>query len=487
MSSARFLPRLWPITSGAWRPMMLTYVVLAFFVEVPWLSDWPFGVAMLVGAAAALRQAVPLYRDEALVVHAWGLTDPFTGVSLRWDALEAIELSVVELRLSDDQTRALRVARLRGEGGEITFADLGPGLVNRVGPIANLPGAGLVLAVAAARSGADLGPPSWSGQVVPKAASPVVVRASGGQDMAGLVALGVKLVPKAGSIALKLLKTIKPGAALATVGVYSLLFSWKAAVALVVMVGVHECGHVYAMWRSGVEVKGIYFIPFFGGAAVSKGVAGSHAQSAYIAINGPIWGGLLALACLVGFWVTGSPELGAMAAWGALINLFNLLPIYPLDGGRLVASLAHAGLGPFGVLLVLASLGSGAVLGYVSGLELLTLMAILGLGEWGGHVAAAPYRPAIDLLDGRPYGVDEEQWFHDQVRVVERGASTPERVEARREGHANRLAHGAQVPMTGGQGMIVLAGYGVVVVALLAMLWLTSGIEGAGDPLELLQ
>lgn len=486
MKSARALPRLWPIVSAAFGPTALAYVVVAWWAPVPALAEWPFGLAMLVGGLVALRTAERLYQREAVLFDDEGLTDLHTGVRLRWDALSRIELMLVHLDLGEGRQLLTRVASLTGSAGHVRLADLGPGFAGRAGPIANLPSAGLILAVAAARSGAALGPPSWeSGE---RAGGPeVVVAAPSAQARAGLAALGVKLVPKLLGVAVKLAKTIKPGAALATLGVYSLLWSWQAALALMVMVAVHECGHVYAMWRSGVEVRGIYLIPFFGGAAVSKGIAGSQANSAYIAINGPVWGGALAALCLLGWWATGSQVLGMMAGWGALLNLFNLLPLYPLDGGRLLGSLAHAGFGAVGSMVVLGSIGLSATAGYLLGFELLTLAALLGLGEWGSSVAAAPYRVGIELLDGRPFGVDEHAWFHDQVRVVELGSALPEAVAERREGHLHALAQATQADMTPAQGWLVLGSYLGLALALSWVLWVASGVEGAGLALEVLR
>ncbi|CAN0590937.1 unnamed protein product, partial [Laminaria digitata] len=153
-------------------------------------------------------------------------------------------------------------------------------------PVGN---AGLLLGVIAERShSAALYPATWTAPQDEAPEPDVAPNPPKVKFGVGMAALLFKAGPKALTMGLKLLKTIKPGAALVAVGAYSLMFSWKFAFALVLHVLVHECGHVFAMFRSGVAVRGIYLIPFFGGAAVSKGIAQTRWNSAYIALNGPV-------------------------------------------------------------------------------------------------------------------------------------------------------------------------------------------------------
>lgn len=65
-------------------------------------------------------------------------------------------------------------------------------------------------------------------------------------SISGLIIISLKVIPKAEGLALKLFKSIKPGAAIVTLGVHSLI-SWKFAVAIMLLIGFHECGHVVAM------------------------------------------------------------------------------------------------------------------------------------------------------------------------------------------------------------------------------------------------
>lgn len=91
-----------------------------------------------------------------------------------------------------------------------------------------------------------------------------------------------------------------------------------------------------------MKVKGIYFIPFFGAAAVADGEFPSPKDEACIAIMGPIWGLILAGFIFLIYEYTGNAFFGASAGWMAMMNLFNLLPISPLDGGRIMKSVAFS-------------------------------------------------------------------------------------------------------------------------------------------------
>jgi Zn-dependent protease len=302
----------------------------------------------------------------------------------------------------------------------------------------------------------------------------------------GLGAIAVKAGPKLLASVGKLAKLIKLGTVAFAVGTYALIWSWQFGLSLVGMVLVHECGHAYAMWRSGVPVKGIYIIPFFGGAAVSRGVAKTRARSAYIAINGPIWGTALAGGCFA-LYALGDgahPLLGALAAWGALINLFNLLPIFPLDGGRIVASLAYTS--RRGVPIVAASLALGAAVAYFANFQLLMLVTLLGVMELAGRAGGAILAPVRDLA-ARELSVDDHEHFARHVAFVERERDAPDKRELRRAAFARNQAEAEQTPMSARQAAAVLAGYFAVAGALVAILLLTASIAGTGNPLELLK
>lgn len=176
---------------------------------------------------------------------------------------------------------------------------------------------------------------------------------------AGLWALFAKLGSKVLSIFAKLLKGLKftkVGLAALSLAGYAAVFNWKFGLLLMIAVGFHESGHVWAMKKMGIKTKGFYFLPFIGGAAIAEEQYRTYGENAYIAIMGPIWGALLSGLCAVAYWMTGIPMLAAASAWMATLNLFNLLPITPLDGGQLVRAIAFSIHKNLGVLFLALSL-----------------------------------------------------------------------------------------------------------------------------------
>ena len=129
---------------------------------------------------------------------------------------------------------------------------------------------------------------------------------------------------------------------LVSVAAYALLWGWRFAVGFVVLLFIHEMGHVLEARRQGIPVSAPTFIPFLGALITLKQMPPNAWREAQIALAGPIVGSLGA----AGFWVAGealdSELLVALAFVGFLLNLFNLLPVVPLDGGRAVAALHPA-------------------------------------------------------------------------------------------------------------------------------------------------
>ncbi|KYD27294.1 site-2 protease family protein [Parageobacillus toebii] len=121
-----------------------------------------------------------------------------------------------------------------------------------------------------------------------------------------------------------------------SIGAYALVYGWKFAVALVYLLYVHEMGHLFAAKRLGIPTSKAIFIPFVGALIALKEEPKSAKDEAYLAYAGPLWGTLGFLPALPLYWVTGNPFWGLVIALGALINLFNLMPLHPLDGGRIV-------------------------------------------------------------------------------------------------------------------------------------------------------
>jgi Zn-dependent protease len=117
------------------------------------------------------------------------------------------------------------------------------------------------------------------------------------------------------------------------------LFGWKLGLLLSVVIVVHEAGHVVAMLMTGVGVRGIYLIPFFGGAAVPMTAYRTEGRLGFIALMGPGLSLIPTLGLVAMFRSTGDIHLRQAAEMFAIINVANLLPIYPLDGGLILNAL----------------------------------------------------------------------------------------------------------------------------------------------------
>ncbi len=159
-----------------------------------------------------------------------------------------------------------------------------------------------------------------------------------GAGLAALVALAAKaksiliLIPK-----LKLLTTF--GTALVSIGAYALIWGVPFAAGFVALLFLHELGHVIQLRREGVKASAPMFIPFLGAVISAKSMGRDAAAEARVGLAGPVSGSIASLVPL-GIWLaTGSDFWRALAYVGFFINLFNLLPVLPLDGGRAMAAL----------------------------------------------------------------------------------------------------------------------------------------------------
>ena len=117
-------------------------------------------------------------------------------------------------------------------------------------------------------------------------------------------------------------------------GVYWLRYGWKFAAGFVISIYLHEMGHVVAARRFGIKASAPVFIPFLGAFILLKEAVTDVRVNARIGLAGPVWGLGTALAFYLMFLATGSPLIGAIAGFGAWINVFNLVPVWTLDGAR---------------------------------------------------------------------------------------------------------------------------------------------------------
>ena len=211
--------------------------------------------------------------------------------------------------------------------------------------------------------------------VAPKRTSPL------GLILAGLA--GLKFLPL-GKLAITSLTMVT------SIWLYARVFGFPFALGFVVLILLHELGHGVAMKAVGVEAGWPIFIPFFGASISLKSMPRSAHDHAVIAYGGPLAGTAASLACAAIGLVTHERYWLALAHSGFFLNLFNLIPVEPLDGGR-VAS----GFSPKSWIV-------GAVL--LGGMFLVThapqLLLIAALALMSGFRKQAPMAPMSD----------EERW-----------------------------------------------------------------------------
>ncbi len=150
---------------------------------------------------------------------------------------------------------------------------------------------------------------------------------------------GAKL--KALLLLLPKLKVLTTSASmLVSVAAYSLIWGWKFAVGFVLLIFVHEMGHVLQLRREGIKASAPMFIPFMGAVIWAKSLGDNAVAEARVGLAGPILGSIGSAALIPVANATGNDLFMALAFTGFFLNLFNLLPVLPLDGGRAMAALS---------------------------------------------------------------------------------------------------------------------------------------------------
>ena len=194
----------------------------------------------------------------------------------------------------------------------------------------------------------------WSLEPAPQAA-PVAAAAAPAADAFGrtrrswlrekLGAAGaaiVALLAKLKAILLFLPKIkllVTAGTALVSVAAYSVIWGWTFALGFVLLILVHEMGHVIALRREGIPASAPMFIPFMGAVIGARSLGDNALAEARVGLAGPLLGSLAAGAVAIAGAAAHSDFLEALGYTGMLLNLFNLLPVVPLDGGRAMAAM----------------------------------------------------------------------------------------------------------------------------------------------------
>jgi len=137
---------------------------------------------------------------------------------------------------------------------------------------------------------------------------------------------------------LKLLTTV--GTMAVSLAAYSFVFGWAFAAGFVLLLFVHETGHVIQLRREGIKASAPMFIPFLGAVISARSLGADALAEARVGLAGPILGSIGSAACIIIWHATGNDVWRALAYTGFFLNLFNLLPVVPLDGGRAMAAMA---------------------------------------------------------------------------------------------------------------------------------------------------
>jgi Zn-dependent protease len=130
------------------------------------------------------------------------------------------------------------------------------------------------------------------------------------------------------------------GTMILSIGVYAIQWGWKFAAGFVLLIFIHECGHLLVAKRFGLKVGAPVFIPFMGAFIALKEAPRNAWVEAEVGIGGPLLGAFGAAVCEAIYFLTGNPLFRALAYSGFFLNLFNLAPVGFLDGGRIVTALS---------------------------------------------------------------------------------------------------------------------------------------------------
>ncbi len=131
------------------------------------------------------------------------------------------------------------------------------------------------------------------------------------------------------------------GTMLLMIWIYTAMWGWKFGVGFVLLLFVHECGHLIVAKKFGLKVGAPVFIPFMGAFIALKEAPRNAWVEACVGIGGPMLGTLGALACNSLGEIFDAPVFIALAWFGYFLNLFNLTPVGMLDGGRIVTALSR--------------------------------------------------------------------------------------------------------------------------------------------------
>jgi Zn-dependent protease len=253
-------------------------------------------------------------------------------------------------------------------------------------------------------------PPGWAGQPAPGASGPpgwgavapssrrTAGRTRGGAAGGALAALAafIKYAFAFGKFGATFLTM------LVAIVLYAQLFGWAFGVGIVVIIFVHEMGHFLVSWALGVPMSAPVFVPFLGAfTSAGRGFQSSRRTEAVIAAAGPVFGFLATMAVYLWALAQAVPTQAvafafSLSYFGFFVTLFNLIPMVPLDGGRIASAISKwfnlAGLAVFGALLLTQLAGATLFNPF-----LLLIFLVGGYSVWHRFRAARQGREAPPL------------------------------------------------------------------------------------------
>jgi Zn-dependent protease len=132
---------------------------------------------------------------------------------------------------------------------------------------------------------------------------------------------------------------VTAGSMAVSIAAYTTIWGFQFAIGFVILLLVHEWGHVIALRREGIKASAPMFIPFMGAVISARSLGDNALAEARVGLAGPILGTIGSAVCIVIWQITGHDFWRALAFTGLFLNLFNLLPVVPLDGGRAMAAM----------------------------------------------------------------------------------------------------------------------------------------------------
>jgi Zn-dependent protease len=201
------------------------------------------------------------------------------------------------------------------------------------------------------------------------------------------VAIAVLLIGKLKFLVLGLTKLKTLLSMFGFIGVYWSIHGWPLAVGIAISIYIHEMGHVAMLRRLGIQAGAPLFIPGVGALVMLKEHVTNPIVDARIGLAGPVWGFGAAVAALIAYGATGTPIWLAIAELTAFLNLFNLIPVWQLDGARGFHALSRAER-----LMVVAAI---ALALWVTGVGVLWIIGAVALYRAGSGEIGPGHQPTL--------------------------------------------------------------------------------------------